>query len=298
MKICGKEIRVEGRLLRVARLDADKYYFLDDPETVIEGVRNSGVRVDLFTFVQKLPETTPRYQYPMEWDNFAALPIHTFEEWWTKQLGFKARNKAKQAEKKGIVIREVPFDEVLIRGIWEIYNEYPIRQGRKFLHYGKDIDTVRREEATYLENSQFIGAFDGEKLIGFVKIVVDESGTQAGLMNILSMIEYRDKAPTNALVAHAVRYCASRCISHLAYSSFAYGKKERSSISDFKERNGFEKFEVPRYYVPFNSIGWSALRLGLHKRLADHLPDSVLHPIRKLRATWYGRRFQAINESA
>ncbi len=100
MKICGKEIRVEGRLLRVARLDADKYYFLDDPETVIEGVRNSGVRVDLFTFVQKLPETTPRYQYPMEWDNFAALPIHTFEEWWTKQLGFKARNKAKQAERR------------------------------------------------------------------------------------------------------------------------------------------------------------------------------------------------------
>ncbi len=133
------------------------------------------------------------------------------------------------------MIREVPFNEALIRGIWEIYNEYPIRQGRKFLHYGKDIDTVRREEATYLENSQFIGAFDGEKLIGFVKIVVDESGTQAGLMNILSMIEYRDKAPTNALVAHAVRYCASRCISHLAYSSFAYGK--RSAAASVISRN-------------------------------------------------------------
>ena len=28
-------------------------------------------------------------------------------------------------------------------------------------------------------------------------------------------------------------------ISHLVYSNFAYGKKERSSLSDFKERNGF-----------------------------------------------------------
>jgi hypothetical protein len=297
MKICGKEIRVEGRLLRIARLDADKYHFLDDPEAVIEAVRKSGVRVDLFTFVQKLPETLPKYNYPMEWDNFAALPISTFDHWWTKQLGFKARNKAKQAEKKGIVIREVPLDDSLVQGIWEIYNESPIRQGRRYPHFGKDLETVRREEATYLESSQFIGAFDGGKLIGFVKLVTDESGTQAGLMNILSLIEHRDKAPTNALVAHAVRYCASRGIPYLVYSSFAYGKKQSSSISDFKERNGFERFDVPRYYVPLTRIGRSALRLGLHKKMTDRLPESVLHPIRELRSTWYSR-FQTINESA
>jgi hypothetical protein len=167
MKVCGQEIKIVGRFLRVARLDADKYQFLeDDPEPLLEGLRNLGVRIDLFTFMQRLPAATPKYKYPMEWDNLATIELSTFDDWWTKQLGFKARNKAKQAEKKGVVIREVPFSDKLVQGIWEIYNECPIRQGRRFPHYGKSLETVYREEATYLDSSVFIGAFLGERLIG------------------------------------------------------------------------------------------------------------------------------------
>ena len=77
----------------------------------------------------------------MEWDNFAVLHVTTFDEWWSHQIGFKARNKAKQAEKRGVVLREVLFNDELARGIWEIYNETPIRQGKRFPHYGKDLDT-------------------------------------------------------------------------------------------------------------------------------------------------------------
>jgi hypothetical protein len=78
MKICGNEIKVSGQLLRVARLDADKFQFLeDDPEQVLHGLRHCGQRVDLFTFTQRLPDTTPKYKYTMEWDNFAALPVTT-----------------------------------------------------------------------------------------------------------------------------------------------------------------------------------------------------------------------------
>ena len=124
----------------------------------------------------------------MEMDNFAAIPISTFENWWTKQIGFKARNKAKQAEKKGVVLREVPFSDGLIHGIWKIYNECPIRQGRRFSHYGKDLQRVHQDEATYLDKSVFIGAFLGDELIGLIKMVWDESRTQAGLMNIVSLI--------------------------------------------------------------------------------------------------------------
>ena len=79
MKICGKDIKVQGRLLRIARLDAEKYLFLDDPEAVLDGLRKSGIRIDLFTFMQRLPETSPKYAYPMEWDNLAALPVSTFD---------------------------------------------------------------------------------------------------------------------------------------------------------------------------------------------------------------------------
>lgn len=298
MKVCGKNIKVDGRLLRIGRLDADKYYFLDDPEPVLQALRTAEQRVDLFTFMQKLPDSAPKFRYPMEVDNFAGLAISTFDHWWTKQIGFKARNKAKQAEKKGVVIREVPLDAQLARGIWEIYNECPIRQGRRFPHYGKSEEVVYREAATYLATSQFIGAFLDEKLIGFIKLVWDESATQAGLMNIVSLIEHRDKAPTNALVAAAVRFCASRQIPYLVYSNFAYGKKQSDSLSDFKERNAFERMDVPRYFVPLTAFGSMALRLGLHHRLVDRFPEDWAAKVREVRSAWYDRRYQTARQTS
>ena len=284
-------------MIRIASLEGEKFIFLEDPELVVAELRKCEVRIDLFTFMQRLPETSPKYPFPMEWDNLAALPVSTFDHWWTKQIGFKARNKAKQAEKRGVVVREVPFSHSLVQGIWEIYNECPVRQGKAFRHYGKDIGTVYKEEATFLDSSVFIGAYFNDKLIGFVKLVHDETRTQAGLMNIVSMIEQRDKAPTNALVANAVRSCAERGISYLVYSSFAYGKKERDSLSDFKERNGFKRIDLPRYYVPLTPLGRVALRLGLHHPLVDHLPAPVAAKLRELRNAWYNRKLQSVADA-
>jgi hypothetical protein len=296
IRVCGKEIRVGGRLLRTASLEADGYQFLDDPRPFVNELRRCGTRIDLFTFMQRLPETTAKFEYPMELDNFAVLPISTFDHWWNDQIGFKARNKAKQAEKKGIVIREIPFDDTLVKGISGVYNEAPIRQGVPNKHYGKSIETVHREAATFLESSIFIGAFLADSLVGFIKLVHDETQTQAGLMNIVSMVGQRDKAPTNALVAQAVRSCADRGISYLVYSHFAYGKKEQSSLADFKERNGFKRVDLPRYYVPLTAAGWGAYRLGLHHRFIDRLPAPVAAKLREVRAGWYNRKLASAKE--
>jgi hypothetical protein len=282
---------------RIAHLDADDYKFLNDPESVLAELRKAKIRIDLFMFLQKLPYTSPKYSYPYEMDNLAVLPISTFEEWWTNQIGFKARNKAKQAEKKGVVVREAPFDDELVRGIWEIYNECPVRQERLFPHYGKDIEQVREMSATYLDSSIFIGAYDSGKLIGFIKLVVDDTGTQAGMMHIISMLKVRDKAPTNALVAQAVRSCAQRNIPRLVYSNFAYGKKTHSSLSDFKERNGFRRVDIPRYYVPLTKWGAAAFSMGLHHKLIDRLPESLAEKLRDVRHSWYQHKFQLKPES-
>jgi len=298
MKVCGKDIVVQGKLIRIARLEADTYEFLEDPEAALDAVRKCGIRVDLFTFMQRLPETAPQYRYPMEWDNLAALPVSTFDHWWTKQVDNKTRNMARKAEKKGVMLREVPFDAPLVEGIWAIYNECPVRQGKPFAHYGKDIHTVRNEAGTFLERSIFIGAFLGDRLIGFVKLLIDETRTQAGLLHIVSMMQHRDKAPANALVAQAVRVCAARRIPYLVYSRFSDGKKQRDSLIDFKEHNGFQRIDLPRYYVPLTLTGWAALRLGLHKRFADHVPEAILARLREIRNAWYNRKFQSATEAS
>jgi hypothetical protein len=292
MKVCGKDIKVRGRLIRIAGLAADTYEFLEDPEPALHALRRSGIRIDLFTFMQRLPYTTPKYSYPMEWDNLAALPVSTFDHWLTHQIGFKVRNKVRKAEKNGVTVREVPFDDALVQGIWTIYNECPVRQGKPFAHYGKDVELVRQEKSTFLDRSVFLGAFFDGSLIGFAKLVSDEARAQAGLMQIVSMVRHRDKAPTNMLVAQAVKSCAERGIPHLVYSRFTDGKKEGDALSDFKEHNGFQRVELPRYYVPLTVAGRTALRVGLHRGFMGHIPEPVLVKLRRIRSVWYSRRFQ------
>ena len=294
----NNNIRISGRLLRIARLDAELYHFLSNPEPVIDRLRNYTDHIDIFTFMQGLPETEPKFMYPMEWDNLAVLPVSTYENWWNKQIRSITKNRAKQAEKKGVVIREVQFDEKLAGGIWEIYNECPIRQGRRFRHYGKDQETVYREASTYLDDSTFIGAYLGEELIGFIKMVADEDRVQAGLMNILSKMQHKDKAPTNALLAQAVRSCANQGIAYLVYNNYSYGSKQHDGLSEFKERNGFKRVDVPRYYVPLTHFGGFALRMGFHHRLADRFPESIAGRLRELRKSWYMRGVHSSKEAS
>jgi hypothetical protein len=126
---------------------------------------------------------------------------------------------------------------------------------------------------------------------------MNDQRTQAGLMHILSLITYRDKAPTNALVVQAVRSCANLGLARLVYANFAYGKKVRSSLSDFKERNGFQRVDVPRYYVPLTPWGAVTFRLGLHRGLVEHMPESLAEKLREIRSRWYERRFHLKAES-
>src|SRR5215475_3443686 len=158
MIVCDKKIRVDGRVLRVARLDGEKYNFPEDPEALLQGLRNSGTRIDIVTFLQRIPETAPKYNYPCELDNLAVVPVSTFEHWWKNQIRSFPRNRARQAEKKGVALREIPCDEERFRGICEIYNECPIRQGRRFPHYGMTFERARGYAGTFLEQSIFIGA--------------------------------------------------------------------------------------------------------------------------------------------
>ena len=149
LNVQGREINVNGIFPRIASVEGEKYLFLSDPLSLIEGLKSCSTRIDLFTFLQGLIDPTPKYDFPMTWDNFAALPITTFEQWWTQTLGRKGRNTARQAEKKGVTLREIPFNDSLVDGIWRINNECPVRQGKKFAHYGMSLERTRDTRARF-----------------------------------------------------------------------------------------------------------------------------------------------------
>ena len=253
--------------------------------------KGCGTRVDIFMFLQKLPDATPHYPYMVEMDNLAVVPVSTFANWWDNQIRSYPRNRARQAAKRGAVLRDVPFGDELIRGICDIYNETPIRQGKRFPHYGMTYEKAREYASTFLDRSIYVGAFLGDTMIGFIKLTMDESRTQACLVHILSMVQHKDKAPTNALIAEAVRTCAEQKVPYLIYENFNYGKKA-DSLTHFKEVNGFERVDIPRYYVPLTPIGHLALRLGLHHPVVDRIPEPVAAKFRDLRKAYVERRYK------
>jgi hypothetical protein len=55
MRVCGKDLEVRGRLIRIARLEGDGYLFPEDPNAVVDALRRSRNRIDLVTFLQRLP---------------------------------------------------------------------------------------------------------------------------------------------------------------------------------------------------------------------------------------------------
>jgi hypothetical protein len=288
---------VSGRFIKLGAV-RDEFWLetdpQDDPEKIIEHIKYNRVKIDIFTFSQKLWDRTPKYNYYMEWDNIAALPIETYERWWTKQVNDKTRNMVRKAQKKGVKVRVATFDNALIEGIAGIYNETPVRQGRRFRHYGKDLESIRIENSSFLERSDFLVAYCGGELIGFIKLVY--MGEVAGMMQILSKIKDRDKAPNNALIAKAVEVCAERGIRYLTYSKFIYGKKGVDPIAEFKFHNGFKKIDIPKYYIPLSLKGSVGLKLNLHHDFNERLPPALLSYLRKLRAEWFLKSVQDIKQ--
>jgi hypothetical protein len=282
-------ITISGSFLRVAGINEkeDHFHEVCDPRAILEELKMHGHRADIFTFWQRLPETQPRFPYYFEWDNVAAVPLTTFDAWFKKQIPKKTREKIRKSSRAGIEVGCVPFDRALVQGIVDIFNESPIRQGRVFSNFGKAFEDVELEWSQDLERSEFLGAYYHSELVGFIKLL--SAGTYGRTSGTICKLAHRDKAPMNALIAEAVRVSISRGFSHLVYGRFAYGNKGVDSLSDFKRHNGFEKIDLPRYYIPITATGKLALALGFHRGFLARLPGPVLQLLLSARRNWYRR---------
>jgi hypothetical protein len=274
--IDGRTVIATGKFFKVASIrDADvvEGELVKNPETFAAALKKSGLKADVLTFFQRPPEVAPKFDLLFDWDNYAAVTVSTFENWW-ESVPQETRKNVRRAAKRGVVTKAIPFDDDLARGIHNLCNETPIRQGRPFWHFGKDFETVRREHATYLERSDFIGAFFQDQLIGFIKITRVDS--VAFILHILTSNAHFDKRPINALIAKAVEVCAEKKIRYFVYDKYIYGNKKDSSLLELKRRNGFEQIQFPRYYVPLTSKGKIFISLKLYRGISGMLPEPAL----------------------
>jgi hypothetical protein len=293
VQVDGRTVIMSGRWLKKASVQDEDLLegeTMTDPASFVQRLKQAAPTADIFTFFQRLPETTPKYTYHVEWDNIAVIPITTFSNWWEKHVDPGVRRAVRKAAKSGVVVKLVEFDDEFVKGIVNINNETPIRQGKPFWHFQKSFDAVKTENSTYAERNAFLGAYWQEELIGFIRITYVD--TCAHILQLLTMTKHFDKKPANALVAKAVEICVEKGMSHLVYCNYVYNDP-KSSLTEFKRRNGFEKVLLPRYYVPQTFKGKVVLSLGLHRGLAQSIPKPLLMQLLKMRSLWHARRLKA-----
>jgi hypothetical protein len=278
--IRNQPVVISGKLLKVARIPHEPYDCLDRPEEFVREVKAGRIGADIFSFLQDMSNPNPKYDFPFERHRLAVVPITTYADW-EQRIGAKTRNMVRKAKKAGVDIRMAEFGDEFVRGVVEIYNETPVRQGSPFKHYRKPFETIKNDLATFFDRSIFVGAYAGKEMIGFTKIVKGTNGRTASLMHILSKIAARDRAPTNALIAKAIEICAERGIGHLHY-----GVWSRRGLGEFKKNHAFECFDIPRYYVALTAKGRLSLGLKLHRSLKERLPENWVDNIVTLRAKW------------
>jgi hypothetical protein len=286
LEVNDKRLVIQGRFLTVARLKDEWHEDIGDPEVIVTALKKSTVRPDLFTFWQRLPDRAPRYAYPYDMETLSAIPLQSFQYWWEKQIGSETRKKAKRPEKRGVEIRVVALDDAFVRGVLGIFNETPVRRGKPFWHYGKSFETLKEELSRDLDRSKFIGAYDGGKLVGFVKLVYAQ-GRFANPGLIVSKLEARKKYVNNALIAKSVELCCQDRIPFLTYT-----KWRRGTQAEFLIRHGFEKTSVPRYWIALTNKGRIALKVGLHRNIRAYIPDRLMGALLNLRGAFYNRLYR------
>jgi hypothetical protein len=278
--INNREFYSNGKLIKICALVNGWYEDVEKPAELIESIKRSKKRNHIFTFFQRVPFTVPKYDFYMESYPAAVIQVNSYDDWWKNRIGRKARQAIKISDKKGVKVNVVAFDTEYIKGISDIYNETPIRAGKKFPHYKDSLEKVKKENETFFGRSAYFGAYHGCELVGFARVIFEEKF--ADILQLLSKISHRDKCVNNALLAKIVEVCARRQVNYIAYGDF-----DLSSLNDFKRHNGFLRMDLPRYYIPLNAAGLIALKLRLHRQFSQWLPDRMMHLLRNLRKRWY-----------
>lgn len=285
VKIQDRTVICTGAWIRIASVHDEAYVeggSVPDPASLLADLKRSGARPDIFTFMQHITDRDPRFDYPMEWENFAAIPITSYSDWLHNRARKDARENIRRATRDGVIVKACNYDDEFVSGIKRLYDETPLRQGKAFWHYGKSLEAIKEIHGTYCDRAEYIGAYFEGALIGFLKMVY--TGRIAKTMHVFSSERYHRKRPSNALIAKAVEICEQRGMAFLIYGEYTFPGNIRNSLTEFKRNNGFEEIRYPRYFVPLTLKGRIAVRTGLYREIRTFLPKPLRRVLTNIRS--------------
>ena len=97
-----RRLAVTGKFLKIAEVHDEIWLegeAVQNPDALIARLKSEGKKADIFSFGQKIPDTQPEHSYHFEWDNFAVIPVTTYNAWWDG-LPQESRRNVRIAGKK------------------------------------------------------------------------------------------------------------------------------------------------------------------------------------------------------
>src|SRR6185369_10889974 len=116
VQIDGRTVVSTGKWLKMAAVREEELVegpTISDLASFIDQLKQSGLKADIFTFAQRLPDITPKYSHHIEWDNAAAIPITTFAGWW-KEVEYSIRKAVNKSKKSGVLVKRVDFSDEFV----------------------------------------------------------------------------------------------------------------------------------------------------------------------------------------
>ena len=211
----------------------------------------------------------------MEWDNLAVLPISTFRYWWTRaNLVYRKRNEGKAGREKGVSSAKFRSMRHCFVESCDIHNEtarsgresgFPTMEWTSREHAGMQapFSTAASLSARFLRTNHRLHQADDRR-----------SRTTACAVTS-GLLRARDKAPTNALIAKAVRSCADRGFSFWFTSTSLTARKRATALATSRNQTASGGWTCPAITCLCRLSAAVALNLGLHHRLVDYLPEQL-----------------------
>jgi hypothetical protein len=248
-----------------AKLTWEYAYDFANSGTLLKDLKAEGI--DIFSFVgrpflsvteRKNESYLENRSLRTEYEGIGVITTSSYEAWF-KSIPGGRRRIIRQAERRGIQIRDVQCDDKFLEGALAIHRETPIRQGHRFTEYGVTFDHLKREYMDS-EGPEILGAYDGNKLVGYIRWMPGDRAAQIG--TFLHLISARRKRPMNALVASLVKRCCEKGIHFIVYiTPFGF----QPGLDRFRASMGFKPSIVPRTYIPLTRRGYTSIRLKIHK---------------------------------
>ncbi|KKN83058.1 hypothetical protein LCGC14_0303240 [marine sediment metagenome] len=213
------------------------------------------------------------HQYQLT-DQFAGIPVSSYADWWNS-ISRKTRNMVRKAQKLGLTVQRMAFNDELLAATYAIYNESPTRQNRAFPPYGRNTKRIAmdREKTLpqYYHGEEYLVARHNGKIIAYIHLVYTRDSVMFN--EILGLMKHRNTSAINFLINEAVKLASDMKLKYIIY-----GKLANNNLGKFKLNNGFEKIKMYRYFAPVNIRGKLICSLRIYKwwYYGGRLKDKIL----------------------